>query len=176
MLAESYLLRLYTQVIDYTQGANESYGLLHADIEQFTSDLDLIMGNYATEKASYEEFIPVSLYNVGLAHEFLSREDSNARINNILAIRQKIIEYARLHPDDAYRARQFEDALGVRLVCRLVDQAKFDASQIDKAQLKTLLDPLFETASTQGGLGIPCKDQFAFVAKNIDTRFPPYAK
>lgn len=176
MLAESYLLRLYAQVIDYTQDVNENYGLLHSDVEQFTSDLDLIIENYAQEKAQYEEFIPVSLYNVGLAHEFLSQEDLNTRINNIFSIRQKIIEYARLHPDDAYRTRQFEDALGVRLVCRLVDQAKFDASQINKAQLKLLLDPLFETASAQGDLGIPCEEQFAFIAKNIDTRFVPFTK
>ncbi len=176
LLAESYLLRLYTQVIDYTQGANESYGLLHSDIEQFTSDLDLVITNLASEGAPYEEFIPVSLYNVGLAHEFFIQEDPSTRINKLTEIRQKIIQYSGLHPDDAYRARQFEDALSVRLVCRLVDQAKFDAAQINKAQLKTMLDPLFQTASSQGVLPIPCMEQFAFIAKNIDTRFAPYTK
>ncbi len=174
LLAQSYRLRLYAQIIGFTEDSREGYGLLASDIEQLESDLNLLSTQLQAPQAVFEEFFVTSLYNLALAHEFLPKEDESARINAISRMREKIITYESHFPDEAYRVRPFEDALGARLVCRLVNKSGYQTGAVDKIALKGLLDPLIQTAASDGGFAIPCIEQFTFVARNIDTRFAPY--
>lgn len=174
LLAQSYMVRLYPQIIEYTKNADQGYGALVSDIEQFESDLSVFTAESQRLNESYQEYLAAALYNLALAYEFLPRQDAQAKIKDLTRIREKMAAYAAHYPDDAYRMTAFSNGIGTRLVCRMVDVAKYDAKALDTAALKVVLGPIFSSAQEAGVLSVPCPQEFVFIATQVDPRLAPY--
>jgi hypothetical protein len=167
-LSEAYSLRLTSSFV-LPPPTGGYYASFIASVEDFEARLDQLVAEYKSSNVPYQEFVATSYYNIARAYEALPQGNTNIVMKMGQAY-DKLSSYLAGYQDTAFGTQAYLLSINTRLICRAVDDANFDAANINKAQIQPHLNTLY---ASQGWV-VPCKAAFEFIAKDIDTRFAEY--
>ena len=167
LLSESYKLRLTAPFVIPPPTGGYYYGFI-ASLENFESRLDELVAQYDGQNMPYQEFVATSYYNIARAYENAPQGEVDVT-SKMAQIHDKLATYLKGFPS-AYGTQAYLLSINTRLICKAVDAANFDSTNIDIVKLQPHLDELYASE----GWVVPCKEAFEFISRDIDTRFAKY--
>jgi len=129
----------------------------------------VVVKEYTSEQAPYQEFITTSYYNLALAYEALPQSDVDTLVG-MTRMHNKLAAYVAAYPDVSVGTSAYLTGISTRLVCKTITEANFDATRVNKDALQPYLDEIYST----DGWVASCRDAFEVVSKKIDTRFAKF--
>jgi hypothetical protein len=167
-LSESYSLRLSAPFVIPPPTGGYYYSFI-ASAGRLESKLDAITADYAANGVPYQEFVATAYYNLARAYEALPQGEVNI-VENMSRVHGKLTAYLDRYANTAFGARSYLLGIDTHIVCRAVDDANFEAKNIDALGLQPHLDELI----AHEGWVVPCAEAFKVIADKIDTRFAEY--